>query len=69
MPVNFNTIATPHIGIPRSTSLHSAVVSYVGRNLLARTGEQLFCVDQWTSSGRPLIEVLADPGGFSCSGF
>ncbi|KIJ20914.1 hypothetical protein PAXINDRAFT_125466 [Paxillus involutus ATCC 200175] len=60
-PVNFNTVATPHIGIPRFASTFSAITSYLGPKLLSRTGEQFFCVDKWSPKGRPLVEVLADP--------
>lgn len=62
IPVNFNTIATPHIGIPRFPSTFSAIVNYVGPRLLSRTGEQFFCVDKWSPRGRPILDVLADPG-------
>lgn len=60
-PVNFNTIATPHIGIPTLPTPLSAVASYVGRKLLSRTGEQFYCADKWSPKGRPLVEVLGDP--------
>ncbi|KAF9240685.1 DUF676-domain-containing protein [Melanogaster broomeanus] len=60
-PVNFNTVATPHIGIPRFPSTFSAIASYLGPKLLSRTGEQFFCVDKWSPKGRPIVEVLADP--------
>jgi hypothetical protein len=61
VPVNFNTVATPHIGIPRFPSTFSGIASYLGPKLLSRTGEQFFCVDKWSPKGRPLVEVLADP--------
>ncbi|KAF9500073.1 DUF676-domain-containing protein [Pleurotus eryngii] len=60
-PVNFNTIATPHIGIPRYPSFLSSVVAKLGSKLLSRTGEQFYCVDQWSTNGRPLLDVMADP--------
>ncbi|KAG5731546.1 putative lipase [Termitomyces sp. T112] len=61
VPTNFNTLATPHIGLPRYPSFFSAVTSSLGPKLLSRTGEQFYLVDKWSASGRPLIEVLADP--------
>ncbi|KAG6829371.1 hypothetical protein H0H87_011607 [Tephrocybe sp. NHM501043] len=61
IPANFNTVATPHIGLPRYPSFISAVTSSLGPKLLSRTGEQFYLVDKWSSSGRPLIEVMADP--------
>ncbi|KAF7308797.1 DUF676 domain-containing protein [Mycena kentingensis (nom. inval.)] len=62
-PVNFNTIATPHLGVPRLRSLISSLASVIGPRLLSRTGEQFFCVDKWPGSlkGRPLLEVMSDP--------
>ncbi|KAG6914058.1 hypothetical protein DXG01_002735 [Tephrocybe rancida] len=61
VPVNFNTVATPHIGLPRYPSFLSAVTSSLGPKLLSRTGEQFYLADKWSSSGRALIEVMADP--------
>ncbi|KAG6861328.1 hypothetical protein C0995_001307 [Termitomyces sp. Mi166 len=61
VPTNFNTLATPHIGLPRYPSFFSAVTSSLGPKLLSRTGEQFYLVDKWSASGRPLIEVMADP--------
>ncbi|KAF6761690.1 lipid particle protein [Ephemerocybe angulata] len=60
-PVNFNTIATPHIGLPRYPSFISSVFSTLGPKLLSRTGEQFYCVDKWSPKGRPLLVVMADP--------
>ncbi|KAF8216474.1 putative serine esterase-domain-containing protein [Mycena galopus ATCC 62051] len=60
-PVNFNTIATPHIGLPRYPSFFSSLASVLGPKLLSRTGEQFYCVDRWSAKGRPLLEVMADP--------
>ncbi|KDR80681.1 hypothetical protein GALMADRAFT_61407 [Galerina marginata CBS 339.88] len=61
-PVNFNTIATPHCGLPRYPSFFSSITSKLGPKLLSRTGEQFYCVDKWSPQGRPLLVVMADPG-------
>lgn len=61
-PVNFNTIATPHIGLIRFPSIWSRTASVLGPKLLSRTGEQFYSVDKWSAKGRPLLEVMADPG-------
>ena len=61
-PVNFNTIATPHAGLPRYPSLFSSLSSVLGPKLLSRTGEQFYCTDKWSPKGRPLLVVMADPG-------
>ncbi|GBE86549.1 Putative lipase [Sparassis crispa] len=60
-PVNFNTIATPHIGLPRYRTVLSSILAYLGPKLLSRTGEQFFTTDKWSAQGRPLLEVMADP--------
>ncbi|KAF8159499.1 lipid particle protein [Crassisporium funariophilum] len=60
-PVNFNTIATPHAGLPRYPSFFSSLSSVLGPKLLSRTGEQFYCVDKWSPKGRPLLVVMADP--------
>ncbi|KAJ7043596.1 DUF676-domain-containing protein [Mycena alexandri] len=60
VPVNFNTIATPHLGLPRYKSFFSSLASVLGPRLLSRTGEQFYCVDKWSAKGRPLLEVMAD---------
>lgn len=65
-PVNFVTIATPHIGIPGSPgSLFSRIVRVVGSNMLGNTGQQLYALDDWAGTGRPLLEVMADKGAHS----
>jgi hypothetical protein len=61
-PVNFNTIATPHIGILLYPSLLSRLASVIGPRLLGRTGEQFYAVDKWSKTGKPLLEVMTDPG-------
>lgn len=60
-PVNFNTIATPHIGLLKYHSLFSSLSSTLGPKLLSRTGEQFYCVDKYSNTGRPLLQVMADP--------
>ena len=65
-PVNFNTIATPHAGLPRYPSFFSSLASLLGPRLLSRTGEQFYCTDKWSPKGRPLLVVMADPGELRC---
>ncbi|KAI9511411.1 putative serine esterase-domain-containing protein [Russula earlei] len=61
-PVNFNTIATPHIGLLTYPSFLSRLGSLLGPRLLSRTGEQFYGVDKWSNTGKSLLEVMADPG-------
>ncbi|PPR03049.1 hypothetical protein CVT24_012437 [Panaeolus cyanescens] len=62
-PINFNTIATPHCGLPSYNTLFSSISRRLGPKLMSRTGEQFYCVDKWSQSqkGRPLLVVMADP--------
>lgn len=61
-PVNFMTVATPHIGLVRYPTFRSSLFAYLGPRLLSRTGEQFYAMDKWSANGRPLLEVMADPG-------
>lgn len=44
-PVNFNTFATPHIGLLRYSTFFSRVTNTMGPILLSRTGEQFYAVE------------------------
>ena len=68
--LNFVTIATPHLGLPRYPGLLSSLSSSMGGSLLSRTGRQLCLSDtlrkgdsaRKASNGVPLLENLVDPG-------
>ncbi|KII87380.1 hypothetical protein PLICRDRAFT_142622 [Plicaturopsis crispa FD-325 SS-3] len=59
-PVNFATIATPHIGVVPYPGFRTALLRLLGTNLLGRTGKQLYNLDAWAKTGRPLLHVMAD---------
>ncbi|KAL5508637.1 hypothetical protein ACEPAH_6256 [Sanghuangporus vaninii] len=68
-PLNFVTIATPHLGMPRYPGLLHSLFSAIGDSLLSRTGRQL-CLSDSRSEGdttrktynkRTLLETMADP--------
>lgn len=61
-PMNFVTVATPHIGLIQFPGFRSKMFAYLGPRLLSRTGKQFYAVDKWSASGRPLLEAMADPG-------
>ncbi|KAH8104001.1 DUF676-domain-containing protein [Cristinia sonorae] len=61
-PVNFSTVATPHLGQIIYKSFRSKLFAYFGPKLLSRTGEQLYTIDDWAETGRPLLDILADSG-------
>lgn len=61
-PVNFTTFATPHLGI-RTPKLgyRSYLFNLMGARTLSTSGQQLFMVDKFRDTGRPLLSILADP--------
>ncbi|KAJ3976455.1 putative serine esterase-domain-containing protein [Lentinula raphanica] len=59
--MNFSTIATPHLGLIRYSTLFSSLAHKLGPRLLSRTGEQFYLQDTNTSSGRPLLDIMSDP--------
>jgi len=59
-PVNFTTVATPHIGLVRYKTWFSSVAAAIGPRFLSRTGEQFYCADKWSSTGAPLLQVMVD---------
>ncbi|RPA93842.1 DUF676-domain-containing protein [Choiromyces venosus 120613-1] len=60
-PVNFCTFATPHLGV-RTPLLgwHNHIWNVIGARLLSASGRQLFTIDKFRNTGRPLLSVLAD---------
>lgn len=61
-PVNFTTFASPHLGV-RSPLLgfHNHIWNVVGARTLSMSGRQLFTIDRFRDTGRPLLSVMADP--------
>lgn len=71
-PISFTTLATPHVGIPRTSGWFSKVAAYVGGRLLGRTGRQIVSHRGWDSFdvADPLIlhrsshdSMFGTPGG------
>lgn len=61
-PVNFTTFATPHLGVRTPlTGRLNHVWNVLGARTLSMSGRQLFTIDQFRDTGRPLLAVLADP--------
>lgn len=59
IPVNFVTLATPHIGIPPTDTFWGTTMASLGKVALGRTGEQLYCADrEWVS-----VSLSARQGG------
>jgi hypothetical protein len=61
-PANFTTFATPHLGV-RTPLLGYAnhLWNVLGARMLSTSGRQLFTIDSFRDTGRPLLSVLADP--------
>ncbi|KAF2153938.1 putative lipase/serine esterase [Myriangium duriaei CBS 260.36] len=60
-PVNFTTFATPHLGVRTPlTGTASRLWNVLGAHTLSTSGRQLFLIDKFKDTGRPLLSVMAD---------
>ncbi|GLI73101.1 hypothetical protein PoHVEF18_001311 [Penicillium ochrochloron] len=61
-PVNFTTFATPHVGVRTPLKgIRGQIWNGLGPKTVSVSGQQLFMVDSFRNTGRPLLSVLADP--------
>jgi hypothetical protein len=61
-PVNFTTFATPHVGVRTPLKgIRGHIWNGLGPKTVSMSGQQLFMVDSFRNTGRPLLSVLADP--------
>ena len=61
-PVNFTTFASPHLGVRTPLMGYSNQLwNVLGARTLSISGQQLFLVDSFRDTGRPILSVLADP--------
>ncbi|PYH95116.1 DUF676-domain-containing protein [Aspergillus ellipticus CBS 707.79] len=61
-PVNFTTFASPHVGVRNPLSgTWGFLWNNVGPMTLSTSGKQLFMIDSFRDSDKPLLSVLADP--------
>lgn len=61
-PVNFTTFVTPHLGVRTPlTGYSNHLWNVLGARTLSTSGRQLFTIDNFRNTGRPLLSVLADP--------
>lgn len=60
-PINFTTFASPHLGV-RTPLLgwHNHIWNVMGARALSVSGRQLFLIDSFRDTGRPLLSVMAD---------
>lgn len=68
-PINFCTFATPHLGVraPKKGSL-SEFWNYMGSRTLSTSGQQMFLMDTFRDSDRPLLSILADKNSIFTKG-
>ncbi|KAK5170111.1 uncharacterized protein LTR77_004695 [Saxophila tyrrhenica] len=60
-PVNFTTFATPHLGVRTPKRGYGAYIwNNLGSRTLSTSGQQMFMMDQFRDSGRPLLAVMSD---------
>jgi Putative serine esterase (DUF676) len=61
-PVNFTAFASPFLGVKKpNRGYDSYIFNSLASQMLSSSGRQLFLIDDFRESGRPLLEILADP--------
>lgn len=61
-PVNFTTFASPHVGVRSPVKgVWSYLFNVLGPRTLSMSGKQMFMVDKFRDTGKPLLSVLATP--------
>ena len=62
-PINFTTFATPHLGVKTPLlGIRYKLFNLLGSRTLSTSGRQLFTVDSFRDTDRPILSILADPG-------
>ncbi|RAL01784.1 lipase ROG1 family protein, partial [Aspergillus ibericus CBS 121593] len=60
-PVNFTTFVSPHVGVRHPLKgTWGFLWNNVGPHTISISGKQLFMIDSFRDSGKPLLSVLAD---------
>ena len=68
-PTNFTTFATPHLGVPvPRVSYRTDMWNWLGAHTLSTSGQQMFLVDNFRGTGRPLLSIMADPDSIFVKG-
>lgn len=61
-PTNFTTFATPHLGVRTPVSgVGGRFFNLFGSRTLSTSGRQLFIIDTFRDTQRPILSILADP--------
>ena len=68
-PVNFTTFATPHLGVRTPKLGYRAYIwNVLGSRTLSTSGQQMFLIDDFRQSGRPLLSIMADENSIFVKG-
>lgn len=60
-PVGFSTFATPHVGVRTPLKgFQNHMWNVLGARTVSMSGRQLFMIDSFRETGKPLLSVLAD---------
>jgi len=66
---NFTTFVTPHLGVRAPLrGWQNSIWNIFGARTLLTSGRQLFMIDDFRSTGRPLLSILADPDSIFIQG-
>ncbi|KAK8124518.1 lipase/serine esterase [Apiospora kogelbergensis] len=68
-PMNFTTFASPHLGVRSPLrGWHNHIWNVLGARTLSMSGRQLFTIDDFRDTGRPLLSIMADPDSIFMEG-
>jgi hypothetical protein len=68
-PINFSAFASPFLGVRAPVRNYgSNVWNALGGRTLSMSGRQLFLIDTFRDTGRPLLSVLSDKGSIFMQG-
>lgn len=68
-PVNFTTFASPHLGVRTPyLGVHYSIWNILGARTLSTSGRQLFLIDSFRDTNRPLLSVLSNPSSIFMTG-
>lgn len=60
--IDMRDSATPHLGVRTpKTGYRSYMFNYMGARTLSTSGQQMFLIDSFRDTNRPLLSIMADP--------
>ncbi|KAJ5960319.1 uncharacterized protein N7479_007469 [Penicillium vulpinum] len=68
-PMNFTTFATPHVGVRTPLKGYKdQIFNVLGPKTISASGRQMWLVDSFRDTGRPLLGIMADPESIFITG-